>query len=67
MNDNVATLEARRLAMALAKHCKEYAYLLPLDLDFPGLRVHVAAERIVKKDDTLPVFGRHDEDNGIAD
>lgn len=32
-----------------------------------GRQFEVIVRPYVTKDDTLPVFGRHDEDNGVAD
>lgn len=65
LNANVITAEARRLAQVLANFCKAYAYLLPLEIPFPGLRLKVTVEKIVSKQDTQPL--RYDEDEQRAD
>jgi hypothetical protein len=69
VNDNLKAAEARRRAMELATWYRNNYYPLPLDIPFPGLRVHVVAEKIVGPDDTLPVriVIVKDEDDQISD
>lgn len=58
-NDNLLSAEARRRTQELASWYREHWYPLPLDLAFPGLRVHIVAEKIVTAEDTKPL---RDED-----
>ena len=65
LNENVKHTEAKRRAQDLANWYRENYYPLPLDITFPGLRVHVVAEKIVSAADTKPL--RYDEDEQRAD
>ena len=65
LNDNVRHADIRSAGIELAKRCKQYPHLLPLELRYPGLKIVVTVERIKSAEDTQPL--KYDEENNMVD